>query len=369
MAKNLKNGDLISFDLTKQLQFIRHLGKGGTGDVKLFFDPVADKYFAIKKYSPPSEKEEEYFQRFINEMKILLDVNHPNIVRVYNYYLYPSTFHGYLQMEYVEGINIEEYLHTHPEMYNEMFEKAINAFVYLESKKILHRDIRPNNLLVANDDLKIIDFGFGKKINTSEEENSIILNWPFSDVPEEVKVGNYDEATEVFYLGSLFKKLYNEKFIQYKNIIKKMTNPLLSARYKTFNDVKNDMDNELFSQIDFSDNDKNVYISFADAISNSLIKHSNSVVFNDDETIIDNLKNLIIKSALETEVQGNNSVISCFISNTYTYKAKNIFKTIVIKDFFELLIDSTKEKRNIIIQNVKSRISNIKVEYDYELPF
>ncbi|WP_205894542.1 protein kinase domain-containing protein, partial [Pseudomonas viridiflava] len=68
-------------------------------------------------------------------------------------------------MEYVEGTDIEEYLTQHPESTNEVFLQIIDAFAHLESRNILHRDVRPSNLMITNDGVvKVIDFGFGKKV-------------------------------------------------------------------------------------------------------------------------------------------------------------------------------------------------------------
>lgn len=60
--------------------------------------------FAFKKYVPKDFNYiDELYKRFVDEIKILFTISHPNIVRVYNYYLYPEIKHGYLQMEYIEG--------------------------------------------------------------------------------------------------------------------------------------------------------------------------------------------------------------------------------------------------------------------------
>ena len=132
MEINMKPNDEVIFNNDKHLLFVKALGKGGTGEVKLFYDSEIDKYFAIKKFVPPIEYLDEYYARFKNEIKILVDVFHPNVVRCYTYYLYPEYKTGYLQMEYIQGDTIDEYLNRFPDAFDKLFVSAINDFEYLQ---------------------------------------------------------------------------------------------------------------------------------------------------------------------------------------------------------------------------------------------
>lgn len=93
-------------------------------------------------------------------------------------------------MEYVNGTSIDKYTHFLDNEWNNVFLQVINAFKYLEEKEILHRDIRPQNILIDKMGIvKIIDFGFGKIIDKDEKDsNSVMLNWPVSRLPEEVYI-------------------------------------------------------------------------------------------------------------------------------------------------------------------------------------
>ena len=172
-------GDVISFDVKKNFTFVKTLGSGGTGETHLFKDETTDMLFAIKKYvSKDTRYVDEHYSRFVEEIKILFNISHPNIVRIYNYYLYPQAKTGFLQMEYVDGFPIDQYTPVlWDKSWEEIFSETIGAFDYLEKHHILHRDIRPANILIdMNSTVKIIDFGFGKQLNdTTKGENSIIL--------------------------------------------------------------------------------------------------------------------------------------------------------------------------------------------------
>jgi len=106
----MEKGAIIKFDRIKQFINVGPLGFGGTGDTYLFKDETTDMLFAFKKYSPKDERYvEENYIRFVEEIKILFNISHPNIVRIYNYYLYPDKNIGYLQMEYIDGLSISKF--------------------------------------------------------------------------------------------------------------------------------------------------------------------------------------------------------------------------------------------------------------------
>jgi serine/threonine-protein kinase len=87
----MNNGEVIKFNATKNFTYIKPLGNGGTGDTHLFRDETTDMLFAIKKYAPKGARFiDDYYKRFVDEIKILFNISHPNIVRIYNYYLYPT---------------------------------------------------------------------------------------------------------------------------------------------------------------------------------------------------------------------------------------------------------------------------------------
>ncbi len=91
----MNSDDIITFDVKKNFKYVKPLGDGGTGETYLFKDETTDMLFAIKKYiTKDSRFIDEYYKRFVDEIKILFNISHPNIVRVYNYYLYPVSKTG-----------------------------------------------------------------------------------------------------------------------------------------------------------------------------------------------------------------------------------------------------------------------------------
>jgi serine/threonine-protein kinase len=88
--KNMSK-DIIRFIKQKEYKFIKELGQGGLGKTILILDSEIGEQFVCKKYSPYDESlKDEYYDYFKNEIKVMFQVNHSNIIRIFNYYLYPE---------------------------------------------------------------------------------------------------------------------------------------------------------------------------------------------------------------------------------------------------------------------------------------
>lgn len=375
----MRAGEIVNFDAKKNFTYIRPLGKGGTGDTYLFRDETTNILFAIKKYVPKSKLFiEEQYDRFVDEIKILFNISHPNIVRIYNYYLYPSAKTGYLQMEYIDGKSIGEFVPDPwgDKDWNDIFREVISAFEYLEQNHILHRDIRPANIMIDNNNsVKIIDFGFGKQLNgTNAEANSVLLNWPATEMPDEVQLNQeYDERTEIYFVGTLFRHLLRDDMGDFRffHIIEKMTKINPAQRYTSFAMVMNDITAGVLSEIDFSEHEKSAYRCFAQA----LTAHINHYIekyspINNTTQTLSKLADLIRNSSLEECIQNNSQLIGCFINGGYSYNPRKEIKVQTVIDFYHLVTSLSPTKQKILFDNIYNRLSTIPVQVDdEELPF
>ncbi|MFQ8984955.1 MAG: protein kinase family protein [Evtepia sp.] len=375
----MRAGEIVNFDAKKNFTYIRPLGKGGTGDTYLFRDETTNILFAIKKYVPKSKLFiEEQYDRFVDEIKILFNISHPNIVRIYNYYLYPSAKTGYLQMEYIDGKSIDEFVPDPwgDKDWNDIFREVISAFEYLEQNHILHRDIRPANIMIDNNNsVKIIDFGFGKQLNgTNAEANSVLLNWPATEMPDEVQLNQeYDERTEIYFVGTLFRHLLRDDMGDFRffHIIEKMTKINPAQRYTSFAMVMNDIAAGVLSEIDFSEHEKSAYRCFAQA----LTAHINHYIekyspINNTTQTLSKLADLIRNSSLEECIQNNSQLIGCFINGGYSYNPRKEIKVQTVIDFYHLVTSLSPTKQKILFDNIYNRLSTIPVQVDdEELPF
>lgn len=376
----MKPGDIIEFNKPKKYEFIKELMPGGTGKTILMRDPILDIKFVCKKYNPvQTEYWDEFYKRFIDEIKLMYSVYHNNIVRIYDYVLYPDLKLGYITMEYIQGIDVEEYFAFHEEgKINSIFNQLITAFSYLEKEGILHRDIRAQNVIIDNNDtLKVIDFGFGKKVCEEKEERaSVLLNWPASKIPDEiVKNEIYNEKTEIFYVGYLIKNIiekYEIKSFRYVSLLDKMIEVNSDKRIESFEAIQKEMAEQEFDNIKFSNNEKKIYQSFADNICCAIKNLTCKIELEENErVIIEKLKSIVRANSLERYITDISEVISCFIKSNYVYFQKNIEVSVLV-EFFEFFSRQPLNLKQVILDNLYGRLKRIEVVeglWDGELPF
>ncbi len=370
--------ETIKFIKEKDFKFIKELGEGACGKTILIKDETIDDLFVCKKYLPFYEQyRESLYKRFMDEVKILYKLNHKNIVRIFNYYMYPEIYRGYILMEYINGVTIDTYINQHPEMINSIFEQTIEAFAYLEKNKILHRDIRFNNIMITNyGEVKVIDFGFSKIIKKQEDnEKSISLNW-WCELPNDFDINIYDFKTEIYFIGKLFEKLIIDNQINnfvYKEYIHLMINKDYYLREDSFQLIQNAMRNKLFCEMKFSKEERKIYLSFAKSISEALSYIYDSCSYETDANkIIQQLDSVYKKNMLEDYIQKNTSVLSCFLKGNYSYKTLQKFNIDELKAFIDWFKSCHTDKRNIILANLISRLDAMERcsdENSDDLPF
>jgi eukaryotic-like serine/threonine-protein kinase len=357
--------NIIEFIRSKDFRFIKNIGQGGTGKTVLLKDEIIDEYFICKKYSPYNDLDKEkYFKNFIDEIKILHLLFHRNIVRVFNYYLYPEKQTGYILMEYIQGTQIYEYIKNNPDKLNSVFAQTIDGFRYLEENNILHRDIRPDNILICEDGLvKIIDFGFGKRIEFENDyDKSITLNWRYT-IPNDFNSKLYDYRTEVYFIGKLFEEIIIENGLAnfaYPRILGEMIKIDYDARIHSFFEISRKILSDSSETIEFSDQEKQIYKYFATGLENTFSKINNDSEYKSNiDIIIMELDNVYRNSILEDIVQSPNKLAGIFVKGDYYYNKKVQIYVETLKSFLNTLKSASLDKRKIILNNLWQRLDNI----------
>jgi eukaryotic-like serine/threonine-protein kinase len=371
----MKENDIVKFVRQRDYKFVKNIDRGGLGEAVLLKDEVIDENFVCKKYSPVEGIDKtDYFINFVREIKLLHLLYNKNVVRVFNYHLFPEQTTGYILMEFINGSNIQVYLNANPDKVNDIFIQTIEGFSYLESNGILHRDIRPQNILVSNDGIvKIIDFGFGKKVDFNVDfVKTITLNWAFN-APDEFNGHIYDFRTEVYFVGRLFEKIIVESKIEgfaFDSILRDMILDY-DHRIESFFNVSRRITEKGDDYDEFTDYEKSGYRHFADALVNIFGQLDTGATYKTDLGGI--LKALTIvyqNSILEEDIQNGTDIANCFINGGYTYRQKMKMPVVTLKWFLEIMQKFSIDKRKIILTHLWKRLDTInrKSESD-DLPF
>ena len=156
----LKPGDLI-----RNYRVLDYIGEGGMGKVYAAEEELLGRKVAIKMLDPAVTHQEHFRQRFINEARILSQLQHPHIVGLFTFFLEQESY--FMVMEYAEGQTLRDLIATIgpvPEQRTRrILRQILAALDYAQTKGVVHRDIKPSNIMIGDrDDLKILDFGVAR---------------------------------------------------------------------------------------------------------------------------------------------------------------------------------------------------------------
>ncbi|GEM_PF-2757854 len=140
---------------------LRRLGSGGMGVVYKAYDHKMERLVAVKRLNP-SREGEGGIARFFNEAKAIAQLNHPNIVSIYDIVEDRRGF--FIVMELVRGISLRMWVKRHGPVPRsvglDILRQVAEALAYAHRRDIIHRDVKPGNILIGRDCLpKIVDFG------------------------------------------------------------------------------------------------------------------------------------------------------------------------------------------------------------------
>ena len=175
------------------------IGVGGMSVVYKAYDNVDDRIVAVKILKDEFLQNDDFVRRFKNESKAIAVMSHPNIVKVYDVSFGERL--QYIVMEYVDGITLKEYIQKQGAItWNDALyftTQILRALQHAHDKGIVHRDIKPQNImLLADGHIKVTDFGiarFSRSETKTLTENAIGSVHYIS--PEQAKGEFTDERT------------------------------------------------------------------------------------------------------------------------------------------------------------------------------
>jgi len=191
---------------------LEELGQGSMGIVYKAHDPNLDLILAVKVLRPECLQGETLVKRFLAEARVLGRLDHPNIVRVYNVDEDQGTV--YIAMEFLEGEGLNDLAkrkRLSPGEIADLGAKIAEALGYAHSKGVVHRDVKPGNILVRSDGKpKITDFGIARIEDTAEHlrtQAGEVLGTPAYMAPEQVLSEPVDGRSDIFSLGIILYEL------------------------------------------------------------------------------------------------------------------------------------------------------------------
>lgn len=202
---------------TERFVPLKELGTGGSSSVYLSKDKLLDKFVAIKCLHNLSPEQAINFQ---NEARLNTLMNHPGIATVMDVGVAKDST-PYLVLEYVDGISLDKYITNHhpiaEEELVEIIEQVLKGADYAHSKGILHKDLKPANIILTkNQDkeliVKIIDFGSSIFENTKTDtgENTFV-GTPTYMAPDEPRGHDYTVKSDIYSLGCIIYELITNK--------------------------------------------------------------------------------------------------------------------------------------------------------------
>jgi serine/threonine protein kinase len=194
------------------------LGRGGMGIVFKAENIELSRTVALKIINPALAQDDSFIRRFRLEARALAQIHHPNIVLVYAFR--PFDLGYYISMEYVHGPTLAEYLEANGALsWNEtvfLLKQMLSAFHFAHSAGVIHRDIKPRNILLApNNVVKITDFGLAKVVQegTTLAHDTTVTVATGGTIhympPEQIRgLKNVDHRGDLFSLGmSMYESL------------------------------------------------------------------------------------------------------------------------------------------------------------------
>ena len=197
----------------------RELGKGAMGVVFLGRDPVIGRRVALKTIRANGEDDSdtrEFTERFLREAQAAGTLSHPNIVTIHDVGEEVETGTSFIAMEYVEGKNLKQLLKDKVSFsYDRIAEIVISvgdALDYAHRRGIVHRDVKPANIILTTDGtVKITDFGIAKMESSSLTATGQFLGTPNYMSPEQVTGEIVDGRSDLFSLGVVLYELLTKK--------------------------------------------------------------------------------------------------------------------------------------------------------------
>src|SRR5206468_3780944 len=186
----------------------RRLARGGMADVFLARDQLLDRPVAVKVLFPEFATDPNFVERFRREAQSAANLNHPNIVSVYDWGQEQGTY--FIVMEYIEGRSLADILRTEgplqPQRAAEVASDIAAALGFAHRNGVVHRDVKPGNVLISpSGQVKVADFGIARALGADPESNltqaGSVMGTATYFAPEQAQGLPLDPRSDLYSLG------------------------------------------------------------------------------------------------------------------------------------------------------------------------
>jgi serine/threonine protein kinase/tetratricopeptide (TPR) repeat protein len=200
----------MEFDQIGKYKIVGKIGQGAMGEVFKAQDLVLSRFVALKTISPNLVSDEQFHRRFEREAQSAAQLNHPNIVTVFEF----SEDKGivYLVMELLGGKDLKELIARravyHLEEKLHIAEQICDGLAFAHAKGVIHRDLKPANIhVLPNMTVKIMDFGLARLGVSEMTRTGTVMGTPNYMSPEQVRGDKVDARSDLFSVGAVFYEL------------------------------------------------------------------------------------------------------------------------------------------------------------------
>ncbi|GEM_PF-6970414 len=190
--------------LANRYEIRRELGRGGMGTVFEARDLVLDEPVALKVLAGPLDETTE--KRFIQEIRLARQINHPNIVRVHTFDRWRDL--RFIVMEYIDGIDLRRWVEEHHPIpigrAIEIVGGIASGLAAAHRLGIVHRDVKPENVLLDREGRpRLVDFGIARKGDVHLTREGLVMGSPAYMAPEQIRGEAADQRADLYALGVL----------------------------------------------------------------------------------------------------------------------------------------------------------------------
>ncbi len=196
-------------------RIVEHLGRGGMAEVYKAYQPNLDRYVAVKMMHAFLSDEKEFLARFEREAKVVATLRHPNIVQVYDFDVEGGVY--YMVMEYINGETLKSRMQNLESSgawislddATRVILAVGSALKYAHERGMVHRDVKPANVMITIDGQVILtDFGIAKIVSASNlTASGAMVGTPSYMAPEQGMGQPGDERSDIYSLGVMLYQL------------------------------------------------------------------------------------------------------------------------------------------------------------------